>query len=220
LRKKALQITFRDQLNQLEENVSVDISTYNGLVLFLFYHLTHDMDAVEVTREDIKVFLRKEKDVQAAQSMLDVTGDGKVTLEDCVGCLERVYHERCNLASTLRDTRSITNVLELLIGIVIHTIFVFFYLLIFRQNVSSMWVGFTGLLVAVSWAFASTVSSVFSNVVFIFGVHAYDVGDTLLIDNQWLTVDELTMNFTVCVSGYILGCTIRIRHSARPSLSI
>jgi len=45
---------------------------------------------------------------------------------------------------------------------------------------------------------------VFGNVIFLFGVHPYDIGDTLLINDQYLTVDEITINFTCCVSGYNL----------------
>ena len=44
-----------------------------------------------------------------------------------------------------------------------------------------------------SFVFSGTVSAVFENAVFIFGVHAYDVGDVLYIDGQQLTVDEINM---------------------------
>ena len=203
LRKKNLHVTLRDQLNQVD-NVMVSVSTYTRLGQFLFYHLTHDMDAIEVNKDDIRTFIKKEKNVEAAFKMLDSNGDGRVDMEDVVQSLERVYFERANLASTLRDNKSINSVLEFLIGTIIHIMFVFLYLLVLRQSVSELWLGFSGLVVAFSFVFAGTASAVFENAVFIFAVHAYDVGDTLLIDNQWLTVDEITMNFTVCVSGYNL----------------
>lgn len=203
LRKKNLHVTLRDQLNQVDD-VMVSVSTYTRLGQFLFYHLTHDMDATEVTKDDIRAFIKKEKNLEAAFKMLDSNEDGRVDMEDVVQSLERVYFERANLASTLRDNKSINSVLEFLIGTIIHILFVFLYLLVLRQSVSELWLGFSGLVVAFSFVFAGTASAVFENAVFIFAVHAYDVGDTLLIDNQWLTVDEITMNFTVCVSGYNL----------------
>ena len=203
LRKKNLHVTLRDQLNQVED-VMVNVSTYTRLGQFLFYHLTHDMDAVEVTKDDIRVFVKKEKNVDAAFKMLDSNEDGRVDMDDVVQSIEKVYFQRANLASTLRDNKSINYVLELLIGVIIHTLFVFLYLLILHRSVSELLVGFSGLVVAFSFIFAGAASTVFENAVFIFAVHAYDVGDTLLIDNQWLTVDEITMNFTVCVSGYNL----------------
>lgn len=204
MRKKNLKVTFRDQLNQVSGESNVDLQTYKKLATFLFWHITHDIDATEITREHLSEFFSGEKDIDEAFHMLDHNEDGVITLKDCMGSIEKIYHERCNLASSLRDTKAITGVLEFLVGMVIHTIFFFFYLLIFKAHVSEIWVGFTGLLVAFSFIFATTVSNVFENIVFLFGVHPYDIGDTLLINNQYLTVDEITINFTCCISGYNL----------------
>ena len=191
MRKRNLKVTFRDQLNQVSGESNVDLQTYKKLATFLFWHLTHDIDAREITRKHIAEFLSDQNEIEDAFQMLDHNQDGTITLKDCIGSIEKIYHERCNLASSLRDTKAITVVLEFLIGLVIHTIFLFFYLLIFKAHVSEIWVGFTGLLVAFSFIFASTVSNVFENIVFLFGVHQYDIGDTLLINNQYLTIDEI-----------------------------
>ena len=204
MRKRNLKVTFRDQLNQVSGESNVDLQTYKKLATFLFWHLTHDIDAREITRKHIAEFLSDKNEIEDAFQMLDHNQDGTITLKDCIGSIEKIYHERCNLASSLRDTKAITVVLEFLIGLVLHTIFLFFYLLIFKAHVSEIWVGFTGLLVAFSFIFASTVSNVFENIVFLFGVHPYDIGDTLLINNQYLTIDEITINFTCCISGYNL----------------
>ena len=46
-----------------------------------------------------------------------------------------MFVDRRNLAATLKDGKNITKTLENLIGIVIHTIFIFFYLLVWEANV-------------------------------------------------------------------------------------
>lgn len=140
LRKRNLHVTLRDQLNQVE-NVAVDANTYQRLGNFLFFHLTHDVDSKTVSMEDIRAYIPKEKDAAAAFQMLDNNGDGVVDCDDCVKALERVYWDRNNLACTLRDNRSITSVVDLLLGIIIHGIFIFVYLLILRQNADKLWVG-------------------------------------------------------------------------------
>lgn len=78
------------------------------------------MDAVEVTKDDIRVFVKKEKNVDAAFKMLDSNEDGRVDMDDVVQSIEKVYFQRANLASTLRDNKSINYVLEFLIGAIIH----------------------------------------------------------------------------------------------------
>lgn len=133
LRKRNLHVTLHDQLNQVED-VAVDSSTYQRLGQFLFFHLTHDVDAKEVTRDDIKVFVRKDKEVDAAFAMLDHNGDGTIDCDDCIQALERVYFDRNNLANTLRDSRSINGVVELLLGALIHIILFFVYLLILQVS--------------------------------------------------------------------------------------
>ena len=51
-----------------------------------------------------------------------------------------------------------------------------------------LWLGFSGMLVAFSFIFASTVSGAFENAIFVFGVHAYDVGDVLHIDGSQVRI--------------------------------
>ena len=204
MRKTQLKVTFRDQLNEVKESSAVDQRSVKKLAAFLFWNIKHDVDAHYLTREDIALFIKNEDDLNMAFTMLDANMDGKISKQDCVSAVEKIYHERCNLASTLRDTKAITKVLEKLIGGVIHTLFFFLYLLVFRAKVTEIWVGFTGLLVSLSFIFSTTVSNVFENIIFLFGVHAYDIGDTLLINDQYLTIDEITINFTCCMSGYNL----------------
>ena len=87
-----------------------------------------------------------------------------------------MFVDRRNLAATLKDGKNITKTLETLIGIVIHTIFIFFYLLVWEANVGSIWVSFSGIILGFSFIFSRTVSEIFDNVVFLFGTHAYSVG--------------------------------------------
>ena len=69
-----------------------------------------------------------------------------------------------------------------------------------------------------SFVFSGTVSAVFENAVFIFGVHAYDVGDVLYIDGQQLTVDEINMvGVDLDLDGQ--APARRTPHAARSSLT-
>ena len=66
--------------------------------------------------------------------MLDVDGDGKVSLHDMRDAVIQIYNERKNLAFTLKDTWTVVGKLEFVIGISIHLLFGFFYLLIFEVH--------------------------------------------------------------------------------------
>ena len=81
--------------------------------------------------EDLEQLLPKEKAAQALK-VLDVDGDGKVSLHDMRDAVIQIYNERKNLAFTLKDTWTVVGKLEFVIGISIHLLFGFFYLLIFE----------------------------------------------------------------------------------------
>jgi small-conductance mechanosensitive channel len=36
---------------------------------------------------------------------------------------------------------------------------------------------------------------------FLFNSHPFDVGDMLFMDNDFLTVDEIQINFTICINS-------------------
>ena len=55
-----------------------------------------------------------------------------MSLHDIRDAVINIYRERKFLAATLRDTRTVVGRLELIIGVVVHLVFIFFYLLIFR----------------------------------------------------------------------------------------
>ncbi|WPT11799.1 Mechanosensitive ion channel protein 8 [Picochlorum sp. SENEW3] len=196
MRKKQMRLTFRDELNQVHERSTIDERSVRQMAAFLFWNITQSVDAHSICQEDLAVFFKEQGDVDLSFRMLDVNGDGEITREDCRDAVEKIHQDRCNLAATLQDTKSITKALEILLGIIIHTIFFFFYLLIFQAHVSQIWLGFTGLLAVLSLIFRNTAASVFSNLIFLFGSHPYDVGDFVLIDSVKYKVMEVRLNFT------------------------
>ena len=82
---------------------------------------------------DLEQLLPKEKAARALK-VLDVDGDGKVSLHDMRDAVIQIYNERKNLAFTLKDTWTVVGKLEFVIGISIHLLFGFFYLLIFEVS--------------------------------------------------------------------------------------
>jgi hypothetical protein len=81
--------------------------------------------------EDLEWFLPVDK-AAAAMKVLDVDGDGKVSLSDIRDAVVGIYRERRNLAFTLKDTSSVINKLEFVFAVVIHFVMAVFYLVLFR----------------------------------------------------------------------------------------
>ena len=58
-------------------------------------------------------------------------------MQDCCAAVTAIFRERKNLAASLKDTKTIVTKLQGLIGVVLHIVFVFIYLIIF--NVRAFW---------------------------------------------------------------------------------
>jgi hypothetical protein len=94
--------------------------------------------------EDLEQFL-SEKDAKSGMDMLDADGNGRVNVQECCAAIARVFLDRKNLAASLKDAKSIVRTLEAVIGVFLHVLFFFIYLLIWDVDVLKAWAGFASL---------------------------------------------------------------------------
>ena len=136
--------------------------------------------------------------LSGTDAMLDDDGDGIVTSTDCVSAVQTIYQERLNLAASLKDTRSIAGSLEVMIGIIIHLVFVMIYFyILFAVTFNQIWAFVSTVVLGLSFIFGQYIRQLFENTMFLFNSHPFDVGDMLFVDNDFLTVDEIQINFTI-----------------------
>lgn len=197
IRKKALQVTFYDELSmsQRQEKVTTEIEA-KRLAFFLFHNIKTDPDRPYLIIEDLEAFMT-EKAAQGAFAMLDLNANGRVSLPECAAAVMSVFKEREYLANSLRDTKMIVKKLGFMIGIGIHTVFFFIYLLILGINAWQVFVSMVPLLGAISFAVGSTVKQTVDASVFLFVTHPYDVGDIIVFNDAWHRVEEITLPATV-----------------------
>lgn len=131
IRKNALQVTFRDELNQAErrEVVSTELEA-KKLAFYLFWNVKADYARPNITRGDLADLLPS-RDVDAAADLLDADGDGCISSQDVCAAILAVFRERENLAASLTDTKGVVSTLETMIGAVLHIFMFFIYLVIF-----------------------------------------------------------------------------------------
>ncbi|KAL4457286.1 hypothetical protein ABPG75_012151 [Micractinium tetrahymenae] len=119
---------------------------------------------------------------------LDRDYDDFLTEENVVRMVRQLYKDRLNLRKGLEGTNTILRKLDLFIGAVLHAIFIIFYLLVWG--------------VAFNDSFYNAFSARNENVVFIFVIHPYDVGDVLLLSctscgsSSRHEVEEMHLNYT------------------------
>ncbi len=140
LRKHA-QLTFRAELSRAAPPSSVEEEA-RRTGHFIYWNARAapgspaHLDRPYLVAADLEPLLCADAD--AAFAMLDGDGDGAATLEECVDAVAGILRERRNLAAALADARSIVNILEAIIGVLLHSLFFFFYLAIFDANVGQV----------------------------------------------------------------------------------
>ncbi|KAK9863795.1 hypothetical protein WJX84_010731 [Apatococcus fuscideae] len=195
IRKNKLQMTYQDRLGQASNDTS-EVSSKNEakkLAFYLFWNIKPFFDRTYILPEDLEHFYMTPKEAREAFEMLDISGDGQITLAEIRDSIVSIYRERRNLAMTLKDTKTVVNKIERILGVLLHIVFIFFYLLIFNVDLSQVWITLTSVVVAFSFIFKTAASNLYQSVMFLFAIHPLDVGDALLIDTVYYKVEEIAL---------------------------
>lgn len=199
IRKSTLTLTFRDELNRTQKSkAAVTVVEAKKMAFYLWVNVRANPESSCITVDDIRDFLpdQENNEAEEAHAMLDADNDGTVTFKDCCNALMAIIEERANLAATLKDAKSVVSTLETLIGVIIHTIFLFIYLIIFEVNVMETYLGLSSLVLAFSFVFGNSIRTMFENVIFLFVVHPFDIGDTIFFEDSYHKVEEINLHFT------------------------
>ncbi|KAL3160440.1 hypothetical protein ABBQ32_010760 [Trebouxia sp. C0010 RCD-2024] len=199
IRKNKLKVTFADTLGAAKHQEDSEVTSKNEakkLAFYLFWNIKPSFNRTYILPEDLEHFLEPEK-AQQAFDILDVDGDGQVTLHNIRDAVVSIYQERKHLAFTLKDTKTIVGKLERIAGFVIHILMFFFYLVIFDVDVTHLWTAVAAAIVAFSFIFKNAIATMFDSVIFLFVVHAFDVGDGILLNGDLHKVEEIALNMTV-----------------------
>jgi small-conductance mechanosensitive channel len=197
IRKSTLTLTFRDELNRTQKSkASVTVVEAKKMAFYLWVNVRANPESSCITVDDLRDFLPEDNEAEEAHAMLDADNDGTVTFKDCCNALMAIIEERANLAATLKDAKSVVSTLETLIGVIIHTVFLFIYLIIFEVNVMETYLGLSSLVLAFSFVFGNSIRTMFENVIFLFVVHPFDIGDTIFFEDNYHKVEEINLHFT------------------------
>ncbi|DBA97314.1 TPA: hypothetical protein ACH3X1_015052 [Trebouxia sp. C0004] len=226
MRENKLRHSFADQLGEAQESDELNSKKEaRKLAFYLFWNVRPNFDRNFIVPMDLEFFMPPEKIPQALKA-LDVDGDGKISLADMRDAVIQIYKERKNLAYTLQDARGVVSKLELIMGVMMHVLFVFFYLIIFDVDVNKVWLSFSSVFLAFVFVFGNSLRNMYESVIFLFVMHPYDVGDALFISNDWCQVEEIALQYTQVVRydgvkiwypNYVLcaGAVMNITRSAK-----
>ncbi|KAJ4473751.1 Mechanosensitive ion channel-domain-containing protein [Lentinula aciculospora] len=178
------------------ENEFGSLSSARRLARKLFSALGDKRDFLIV--EDFEPYFRTTAEAHEAFHLFDKDGNGDISKREMREAVQRIYRERKDLVTSLKDAGSAVAKLDaVLIGLVL-IILIFVCLLIFNPSdtIESL-VPMATIVVGFSFIFGNSAATLFQSLLFIFSTHVFDVGDLVMIDDQYLFVKEFGLFSTV-----------------------
>jgi hypothetical protein len=152
------------------------------------YGVVRGIPKRSITKQDLEASLRThdpsftklpEVNLDQAWDFFDPEHVGKITLRRAKNAVKGLVQDRKNLKTTLENTSQVVLKLRAVIATGMNFFVFLCALAIFGLDVLEVWVGISSILLAFSFVFGGTLKGVFDSVVFLFGVHPYDVGDKI-----------------------------------------
>lgn len=138
-----------------------------------------------------------QEDLQEAFKVFDRAGNGDPSADELREAIANVYRERHAVERGLANNHQAIKKMDELIMMVVLFFTFTFSIPIFELGAAAIMVIFGILWTAVGYLFQNTAKTVFESVVFVFVEHAFDIGDRVVIDNEYLTVERVEIFTTI-----------------------
>lgn len=139
----------------------------------------------------------KEEDAEEIFSILDIDGNGDISLDEMVLRVSEFGRERAALSNSMRDVDQAITVLDNLLLTVVLLMVVFVFVAWLNQNFTTTLATAGTALLSLSFVFAATAQELLGSCIFLFVKHPYDVGDRVDISGQSLVVERISLLYTM-----------------------
>lgn len=153
-------------------------------------------DREHLTVDDLANFFEP-SDLKEAFKIFDKNGNGEVDRAELEAVIMEIYEERKAISMGLKNNHRIIRKLDTVLFAVATFLTSTFSVPIFQVGGAAVFAIFGILWTALGFLLQSTARQCFESMVFVFVEHAYDVGDRVIVDGEYLTVARVEIFTTI-----------------------
>lgn len=152
-----------------------------------------------LTIEDIIDVLGSDQETEAHEAfeVLDVDGNGDISLDEMILRVTEFGRERQSIASSMHDVDQAIHVLDNLLCTVVFIAVIFVFVAWLNRNFTTTLATAGTALLSMSFVFATTASEVLGSCIFLFVKHPFDVGDRVDISDVQYVVERMSLLYTI-----------------------
>ncbi|KAF2006880.1 hypothetical protein P154DRAFT_421332 [Amniculicola lignicola CBS 123094] len=139
----------------------------------------------------------RQADAEECFSALDRDGNGDISLEEMIMTVTEYGRERKSIATSMHDVDQAINALDGLLFTIVFIVCIFVFIAFLSPGFTTTLTTSATALLSLSFVFAATCQEVLGSCIFLFVKHPYDIGDRVDITAEQLTVEHISLLYTV-----------------------
>ncbi|KAF2687375.1 hypothetical protein K458DRAFT_429311 [Lentithecium fluviatile CBS 122367] len=139
----------------------------------------------------------RQKEAEECFGALDRDGNGDISLEEMILTVTEFGRERKSINSSMHDVDQAINALDALLFTIVFVVCVFVIVCFLSPSFTTTLATSATALLSLSFVFAATCQEVLGSCIFLFVKHPYDIGDRVDIATDQLTVEHISLLYTV-----------------------
>ncbi|KAK0581694.1 hypothetical protein LWI29_016860 [Acer saccharum] len=147
--------------------------------------------------DDLLRFLEEDEALKTMSLFEGAAEHRRISKSSLKNWVVNAFRERRALALTLNDTKTAVNKLHKIVNVVVAIIIVVISLQVLEIASSKFLLFASSQLFLVAFVFGNTCKTIFEDIIFLFIIHPFDVGDRCEIDGVQMVVEEMNVLTTV-----------------------
>jgi hypothetical protein len=181
--------------------IKADDTFAKKLGFFIFWQMKQDMHRISIVPDDLKPFFDTEHESSDAWAALDWSSSGYIDLVDCVQFAKDFFRLRREVACMRLDNRVLLARINQTLACVCYCILALVTLDVFKvAQFTSIWQACSAAIIVFSFIFGNSIRQSWENMIYILSVRAFDVGDTIIVNDSPQHVNRIMLGFVECTA--------------------